>query len=199
MSLFELSYVALWALVVVLALAVYALYHHFGQMYLTSPEGRATQGPPVGKRLQTAHGTPLEGPTLVLPQQSQRTVLLFTEPDCAVCRQVLDDLDSDGDTEILEDVVVVSSGTAADAGKWLSILPATRILMDPRAGLRSRYGIGVTPFGVATDAEGVVRTRGVVSNGSNLRGLIMQARIDERAAIEAAKKTGHLDLAKSEG
>jgi hypothetical protein len=199
MSLFELSYVALWILAVVLALAVYALYHHFGQLYLTSPEGRATQGPPIGKRLQTSHVAPLEGPTVVLPQRAQRTVLLFTEPDCAVCRQLLDDLDSNRDSEILEGLIVVSSGTTADVGKWLRILPATQILMDSRAGLRSRYGIGVTPFGVATDAEGVVRTRGVVSTSSNLRGLVMQARIDEQAAIEAAKNTNRFDLAKSEG
>ena len=43
MSLFEFTYIALWLLVVVLAVGVYALYYHFGEMYLTSPEGRATK------------------------------------------------------------------------------------------------------------------------------------------------------------
>ena len=42
------SYIALWILVAVLSVAVFALYHHFGQMYLNSREGRETQGPDLG-------------------------------------------------------------------------------------------------------------------------------------------------------
>jgi hypothetical protein len=193
-SLFEVTYIALWVLVIVLAVGVYALYYHFGEMYLTSPEGRATQGPKVGERLNSAHATSLEGPTLELPRTSRRTVLVFTAPDCAVCRELLDDLVADGDPDILDDVIVVASGATADAEKWLGVIPATRIVIDPRAGLRARYGIGLTPFGVAADMAGVVRTRGVVSTASNLRGLVKQARIDEQSSIDMANTTGRTDL-----
>lgn len=186
MSLFEVSYVALWLLVVVLAVGLYALYYHFGEMYLTSPEGRANQGPEIGEPLRAARGTPLEGPTLELPLASQRTVLLFTAQDCAVCRELFNELADANDDEILQDIVVVASGSTSEAEKWASIVPRGRVIVDPRAGLRSRYGIGLTPFGVAADASGLVRTRGVVSNASNLRGLVVQARIDEQQTLVAA-------------
>ena len=55
-------------------------------------------------------------------------------------------------------------------------------------------GIGVTPFGVAADMGGVVRTRGVVSTADNLRGLVKQARIDEQGNLAMATATGRTDL-----
>ena len=39
------SYAALWALVLAIAVGLLALYRHFGEMYLTSREGRVTQDP----------------------------------------------------------------------------------------------------------------------------------------------------------
>jgi hypothetical protein len=183
MTLFEVSYVALWIIVVVLGIAVYALYYHFGEMYLTSAEGRASQGPRVGERLRSVHANPLDGPTIELPRPSQRTILLFTAPACAVCSALFAELAALSDSGFLQDVLVVTSGSTDDAMKWQSILPLTRIVIDSRASLRARYGIGVTPFGVATDASGHVRTRGVVSNADNLRGLIVQARIDEQSIV----------------
>ena len=37
------SYAALWALVLAIAVGLLALYRHFGEMYLTSREGRVTE------------------------------------------------------------------------------------------------------------------------------------------------------------
>jgi hypothetical protein len=57
----------------------------------------------------------------------------------------------------------------------------------------------LTPFGVAVDSTGVVRTRGVVSTVSNLRGLVMQARLDEPTSIEGATAASSPNLANVKG
>lgn len=183
MTLFEVSYIVLWALVLVMGVAIYALYYHFGEMYLSSREGRATQGPAVGEQLRAVQARPLEGSTLEFPRKDRRTVLLFSAPSCTVCNSLLGDLAADGVTDILDDLIAVSSGTREEAEKWLSVLPSTQIVIDPHAGIRARYGIGVTPFAVAVDDAGRVRMRGVVSNASNVRELAMQARTEGVGAV----------------
>jgi hypothetical protein len=58
------SYAALWIVVIVMAIA---LYHHFGEMYLNSREGRQNQGPDVDSELKPLGARDVAGASLRLP------------------------------------------------------------------------------------------------------------------------------------
>ncbi|WP_433346853.1 redoxin family protein [Microtetraspora malaysiensis] len=178
-TLFVISYVVLWVLVVVLAGAVFALYHHFGQMYMTSPEGRVAHGPEEGSLFPALDTKDLDGEVVTLPAQDRPFIAVFASTGCTLCgalRSVLRKFAAEH-PDVL--VVVICDGHPRAVREWAGDLAsAVRVIPDPRGRIAARYEIGLTPFSVAVSHDGRVRSRGIV-NG--LDGL-------ELAAHEAANQ-----------
>jgi AhpC/TSA family len=176
------SYVALWALVAVLAAAVLALYNHFGSMYLSSREGRAAQGPAVGSRLTPFDAATLDGRAIAVP--SGRPVLLvLASTDCPECERLKAPLQRlAGEHRDQLDVVVVCGGRGAAVAEWAaSLRPPVDVVADKNFKRAAALGVGITPFVVGVDGMGVVRARGLV-NGADGIGWAVDDLLDAGAA-----------------
>jgi hypothetical protein len=176
------SYVALWVLVLVMAAAILALFHHFGTMYLSSREGRATQGPAIESRLSPFAATTLDGTAVSLPS-GRPALLLLASTDCPECGRLTGPLQRLAESRAGElDVVVLCGGRRTSVLEWARALGApVRVVADRNFRRATAMGVGITPFVVGVDAGGVVRARGLV-NGAE--GLAMAAEDVLRAGDE---------------
>lgn len=177
------SYVALWVLVVVLAVALLALYNHFGQMYLTSHRGRESQGPAVGSVLDRFTATDLRGRAVSVPSGRPALVLLAST-DCPECRRLrapLQQLAADRAGSM--DVVVLCHGQRSQVAEWAAGMSgAVHVIQDKNYRRASAMGVGITPFMVGVDGDGVVQARGLV-NGREGLSLAVEALLDGAARV----------------
>lgn len=159
---FIVSYIALWILVVILGVAVFALYHHFGQLYLNSPDGRVNQGPEAGKALEPLIARTPGGP-LSLPDGTA-TVLAFMEIDCLLCSDLRYHLRQYA-AENHDVRVIAIVGGEADAISEFAIPMGERVTIVPDVGgkITSGYGVAVFPFAVAIDPSGIVQAKDIVN------------------------------------
>lgn len=166
---FLVSYMALWVLVVVLAVAVLALYNHFGSMYLSSREGRAGQGPAVGSRPAPFSAAALDGTGVAVPS-GRPALLLLASTDCPECAKLTGPLQELARRRAGElDVAVLCGGPASRVAEWSRGLEAPlRVIADRNFRRAAALGVGITPFLVGLDGDGVVRTRGLVNGVEGL-------------------------------
>jgi hypothetical protein len=179
------SYVVLWVLVVVLSIAIIALYSHFGQMYLGSREGRQTQGPEQEKSLRPYAGSLVSGGTLSLPIPNTPTVVVFAETHCKICSAMRPEFRQFALANDEVSLVVICGGASEDAIRtWAAEISSdVAVVLDQGQRQTARYGIGITPFAVAVGADGVVRAKGIVNDYD---GLTYFAQLTSLSALDAA-------------
>lgn len=178
-SIFWASYIMLWLLVGTLSIGVWALYHHFGQMYLSTPESRANQGPTEGSPLRTLEAETIDGTPLVLPIDSA-SLLIFVSTDCGVCKAIREGIPRAVEAYPELAVFVICKGHPRMVGAWSSGLESlVPVVADRQGRIGTRYSVDLVPFCVAVGNDGIVRARGLVNSYDSL----------ERAAVEALSKT----------
>jgi methylamine dehydrogenase accessory protein MauD len=188
------SYVALWLLVLVLAAGFLGLYHHFGQMYMNSREGRADHGPEIDSRLRPLQATALDGAQIRIPVPGRATLVVVSDTGCPLCQKLQPAL-SEVATEFEDglSVVVLCSGRGDDVADWARPLsPAVRLVADRHGKLGSALGVGMTPFVIASDRSGIVRGRGLVNDVAGLREAAADALGLDRAVV--ARPTDLVDV-----
>ncbi len=163
------SYVVLWVLATALSVAVFALYHHFGQMYLTSREGRETHGPRPNEPLRRFSGIDISGEPVELPSVGRNAILIFSGVDCPLCTRMLPDVAAFAQAHDELRTIVVTTGPVEAVQQWAGTLhEVATVVADPEYRIAGRFGVGLTPFMVAVDAEGVVRASAVVNDRAGL-------------------------------
>jgi methylamine dehydrogenase accessory protein MauD len=163
------SYVTLWILVGVLAVGLFALYHHFGRIYISSAEGRLRQGPDRGDTLRTLDVVDLSGLPVRIPGTGRPALLLFASIACPLCRELLPDLERMVGERHDVDTVVICGGEPDKVATWADgAQRALPIVPDERQKIATKYGIGITPFVVAVARDGVVREKGIVNDREGL-------------------------------
>lgn len=170
---FLVSYVLLWLLTAGLVIAVFALYHHFGQMYLNSREGRESQGPAEGAAFQPLATEDISGTARVLPLLEQAALVIFVSVTCPLCAALRAALLRLADSHPHLPTLVICEGhprlVRAWAGELADVVP---VVADPRGRISARYRIDALPFCVAVGDDGAVRARGLVND---YEGLVMAA------------------------
>jgi hypothetical protein len=163
------SYVLLWVLVAVLFVGVFALYHHFGQMYLTSRTGRQEQGPAEGSFFRPVEGTVVGGDAVVIPHATRPALVVFASTDCPLCGKLRAGLVRAARSHPEVDLIVACAGHPRMVRAWSSDMNGTvPVIADPRARIGSRYRVGAWPFAIAVGADGRVRWRGLVNDDDGL-------------------------------
>jgi peroxiredoxin len=133
---------------------------------LSVDDGTAAEAPPV-PAAGAPVGTPapalqlpdLDGETVDLAQfRGQRMLLLFWNPSCGFCQQMLPELKQwaasppSGAPRLL----VISAGTAeSNRAQGLS----SPVLLDPTFSVGPRFGVNGTPSAVLVDAEGRIASQ----------------------------------------
>jgi methylamine dehydrogenase accessory protein MauD len=172
------SNLALWTMVVVLAVVVVVLVRQIGVLHeRIAPAGALVTGsdPKVGDQapefsvedwagaLQKVGGVSADG---------KSTLLFFLSPTCPVCKTLLPVLDSVRRAEgSWLRIVLASDGAREEHEAFVS---AHRL--DQYPYLRSTelvlaYRVGKLPYAVLVDADGVIRARGLVNTREHLESL----------------------------
>jgi len=154
----------LWILVAIFAVALLALYHHFGEMYLNSREGRDQQGPEVGTLLAGAQLVGVDGGSVSVPP-GRPALLLFMSTDCKLCGRLRDLIAEFAERHLQVETVVVCAGQASQVREWAARIDGRLpVGIDPQHRLAARYRIGMTPFVVGVRGDGSVVLRGLFND-----------------------------------
>lgn len=167
------SYVALWLLVIVLAVIVVALARQIGTLYLRlGPRGALemdAEGPALGSTAPRVELTALDGRAIRIGGGGRAQLLLFVSPGCHICEQVLPGV---GALEKLGVAPVVVSDQDAEETALVYGRKRLEAPIVPGIGLTGAYEIPGTPFVVIVDADGIVKAKGTVNNLEQLEGLV---------------------------
>lgn len=142
-----------WVAILLLALVVSGLVRQVQQLSSTAvrrPES-------VGLR----PGTPAPAFSTLAPESPATLVLLFLQPGCGTCAELLDEASRQADRDALEFRVLYRDGVPPEAAD----LPVTAF--GDRADLFERYDAIATPFAVVVDRSGrVLRSEPVGSRAA---------------------------------
>jgi methylamine dehydrogenase accessory protein MauD len=163
------TYVLLWLLVAALTVAVFALYHHFGEMYLSSREGRSRDGPELHRTIKPATVRDLAGEDVRVPRPAVPTMLLYATTNCPLCTELVPALTEVAAREQDIETVVVCGDEPPAVAAWADGLSSAAVVVpDGNRALATRYRINATPFLVLIDRDGVVRAKGIVNGRDGL-------------------------------
>jgi methylamine dehydrogenase accessory protein MauD len=184
------SQVLLWIVVVALAVTVFALARQIGVLHERSaPLGalETDHGPGVGDKAPVFELRDLQGEPLTLgglTQSGKDLLLLFLSPSCPMCNKLLPAVKSLYRQEQRGlDVVLVSDGAEKRAHEEFVRryqLNGIRYVVSSTVGIT--FQVGKIPYAILIDAEGVVRSKGLVNTREHLESLFV------------AKETGYASL-----
>lgn len=180
------SYVALWVLVVVMAVLLLLLYRHFGMMSLGTLEGVQRDGLAVGSAAPPVGGITADGIDRGWePKTGRYQLLLFAAPDCEPCATVMPLANRLGRSrEAGIDVAAIVPGTKADAVRMVRRYdPPFMTLAEDGSGAFNRFRVRVTPFGFVIGPDGRILAKGLCSDPSRLGGLLQAAGLKDAAAL----------------
>ena len=188
-TLFYVSYVALWLLLLTMGVLVLLLYRHFGVMSLGTLEGVQRDGLPIGSVVPPISGVTAAGQdTRWESRRGQPQLLLFAAPDCEPCATVLPHV------ERLAQAVNGSLGIAAvvpgprdEVARFVErYRPSFACLAEDGSGAFTRYRVRVTPFGIIVGSDGRVLAKGLCGDQVRLRGLLEAADLGDVARAVTA-------------
>jgi hypothetical protein len=163
-TVFWISYVALWLLVVLAIIGVLGLYYHFAQIYLNSREGRIDgQGPQVSEvappmqYTADGNGRPVN--------DGVAKVMVFVSDDCHLCNSIQLELSHSDQQELAQsDGIVFVDGSEDSVAKWRSVIPLTwKVIRDKKGKVAVRYHIQSTPYAFSLDSDNIVVAKGNVN------------------------------------
>lgn len=174
------SYVFLWILTGAMVVAILALYHHFGQMYMSSREGRAVHGLAEGTEVAAHEYVDIAGRPTTIPRLGERSLVLFTDTVCPLCLNLRPDLAAFG-RRVDFPVTVVCAGTHDQVAEWAEPLgDAVTVVPDRGATISSRFKVGLSPFLMLMGADGTVQARGIVNDVDGLNMAAERVLLTER-------------------
>ncbi|XBH22954.1 hypothetical protein V5R04_07010 [Jonesiaceae bacterium BS-20] len=183
------SNIVVWLLLLFLALAVLALYRHFGQLYINSPQGRETQGPELGSHLLVTSDVDMHGQEVIVPIGSAMAII-FTDTMCTLCAEVRREL-AQLAWSTNDYIVAFCTGRQQDVDAWAAGLPANvSVVYDHRARYANKYEVNGTPFAVIVSKDGTVHAKSII-NGAEGVGWIQSEIAHANTEALASKQGGH--------
>lgn len=164
----------LWALVVALAVLVFALARQIGTLHLRlGPRGALElddEGPPLDEAPEPMEARDGDGRPVTVGGPGAAQLLLFVSPGCPVCREVLPSLPVAARVGGMAPLVVADA-PGSDAHGSSNGAP---VIVAP--DIAAAFAVPGTPYAVAIDRLGVVRAKGTVNSLEQMEGLVDTAR-----------------------
>ncbi len=176
------SNLILWAVVILLLLAVYALARQIGVLHeRVAPVGALTpaSGPKVGEQLEPVSVKSLTNETIAIGAPAhQATFLFFMSPGCPICRALLPIV---SDLAKAEDIQVLYASDGDDADVHLAYareheIPPSQYILSQALGMQ--LGVNRLPFAALISDQGVLRSRGLVNSREHLESLLAADELD---------------------
>ncbi|MEA2508725.1 MAG: hypothetical protein QOG21_807 [Actinomycetota bacterium] len=169
------SYLALWALVIVLTAVVVALARQLGSLSARlGPTSVAADGdgPALGATPDAVTVLDLGGDPVTVGGPGRSQLLLFVSPGCGACEIFLPALPAIARSGQVTPHVV----TAADPAEAERDFASHVVGLISSPGILESYNIVSTPYAVVLDRLGVVRAKGTVGSIEQIETLVGAAR-----------------------
>jgi thiol-disulfide isomerase/thioredoxin len=184
-GIFVASYVALWILVVALAVLVVLMYRHFGMMSMGTLEGVQRDGLPLGTQAPSIGGITADGTDRAWePKTGRPQLLLFAAPDCEPCATVMPIVNRMATSPAGQnlDFSAVVPGPKAEVVRMTHLYnPPYLTIAEDGSGAFNRFRVRVTPFGFIIGADGRVLAKGLCGDASRLKDLFSAAGLQDLA------------------
>ena len=182
---FLISYFVLWGLVVILSVGLFALYQHFGRMYLNSAEGQGAQGPEIGSAPSSLAALDTRGAPVTIPPRNG--VVTFMHVGCRTCKELQSDLRRFARSVPAVDLVAVVEGKPSEVEEFVQPLAGeVRVVADAKGRLVRRFSIGAFPFAIALDGSGIVTRKGMINDRKGLEMLAESISREPSTAVLAS-------------
>jgi methylamine dehydrogenase accessory protein MauD len=197
MSAIMISYLILWALVVVLSLVVFALARQIGVLHdRIAPTGALmlAKGLTVGEPAPIVAVHDMDGNSRQLGaarEDGKSTLVMFVSPTCPVCKTLLPVLKSSVRAEqSWLDIVLASDGDAATHADFRQKHGITQLsyVLSPPLGIA--YQINRLPYAVLLDERGLVIARGLINSREHLESLFEAKRLGVASLQEYLERRG---------
>ncbi len=167
------------------------------QLQATNPTRKGRSGLKVGKKAPDFTLPSVAGTEVSLANYAGRSVfLVFVQTGCGPCHAVAPDLNRLHRTGKYE-VLVVNNGEADAVAKWAREVHAEfPVLIQDKWIVSKRYEVLATPFAFLIDEQGVIASKGFVSNKQYL-GFVLERRSATKAE-GAENEPGEADGSASE-
>jgi len=174
------SQIALWIVVCVLSLLVFALMRQIGVLNeRVFPAGAlmTTNGPAIGEVIPVGTYTSLGNTAVTIGgMQNQNTLLLFVSPTCPVCKTLLPYVQSVATAENASTRIILASDAENEKEQEQHRqfiqqyhLSSERYLLSRPLGLAFR--VEKLPFAAIIDEQGILRAKGMVNSREHLESL----------------------------
>jgi methylamine dehydrogenase accessory protein MauD len=203
-GLWLISYIALWAFVILEAVVILALMRQVGLLHLRLGATGArlgNTGPELGERAPEITGYDVNSGRSVKLSHSigKSTMLVFISPGCSSCDDLMPGVVALDHHEKDTNFIVVSDLADDRANREFikrDHLNGIQFIANPK--IVDDYHIGGSPYAVLVDAQGIVRSKGLVNHLEHLESLLnardlgldsydslmkMQTRVKEERAI----------------
>ena len=173
--------VVLWVLVVVLAVAVFALARQVGVLYeRVAPAGALM----LNQQLKVGDAAPeiamqsLDGRALTSGQSQAGQLLFFLGPDCPICKSLLPVLKTMVKVETATEVILVSDGgTEQEHRDYVAEHKLEQFPYVISEIVGRSYGVGKLPYAVLNGADGKIASLGIVNSREHLESLFEAQRL----------------------
>lgn len=194
MDAFTISYIVLWALVILETVAMVVLMRAVGNLYLGSRHAIERDGLAIGSKAPEFDGQLLDGAPFSSRNLGGRwRLLLFALPTCQICRRLLPEIRRLSD-ELGDEVAVrvLVRGTPALATAFASGYPANIVSVSESVAARG-FKVRVSPYATVIDPSGEVRAKGLVDRIEHVEHMLHEAGIHNEitARHEAERDRGH--------
>ena len=166
-TLFWVTYVALWLLMILVLAALFSLYRYHGTLFINSSEGRATQGPKLNEPLKSMHLRDTAGMDVLMGESSNSSqFVFFASTKCAPCIKARDALGlfAERHKGTIE-TIVVCQGKDEHVREFTKDMPEhIKAVSDPHWHIGASLRISTTPFALITDRGGSVIAKGMPDN-----------------------------------
>ncbi len=193
MDLLLISNIALWVVVVVMAVIIYALVRQIGVLYeRVAPAGALA----MNKVIEVGQAAPeLSFQTIdaqmvaVGGAREQKSQLLFwVSPDCPVCKSLLPGLKSAAKAEAdWLDVVLASDGAELDHQSIIDEYSLQQFPYVVSELLGKSFGVSKLPYAVLIDEVGNIASMGIINSREHLESLF-EAKERKVASIQEYMK-----------
>jgi methylamine dehydrogenase accessory protein MauD len=163
--------VSLWLVVLVQMGLLLALYRQVGIVYLGSRSARARDGLDLLRKAPEWEADDHSGARVSsITTRGRPLLLVFAEPNCGPCQQLMPELKTFTDRH-REELAVVVVGAADDrvnrqmADRYLLDAP---VVSQANRTLSSLFKVSATPFIYFIDEQGVIRAKGIANTQEQL-------------------------------
>jgi methylamine dehydrogenase accessory protein MauD len=192
--LFWTTYVLLWVLVAILVVAVLLLYRQFGLVYMNSRRRLDMQGPDIGGRAPTLEVVTVPARERAsinwqAPTGSKGQFVLFALPTCQVCKALLPDLSAVPAQFPEVGFAWVHGATSLESAlESAPSLSSWSVLAGDAMRAHQVFDVGTVPFAFVLDANGRIRSKGLINDLDDIGRLIREARVSSERLSEPAER-----------